>query len=62
MNYFFATFLSFIYYIYAKYIDMIRIVLANTKGGVGKSTISRSISDFLDADIIDMDSQKTIKK
>ena len=57
---FFATFLSFIYYIYAKYIDMIRIVLANTKGGVGKSTISRSISDFLEGDIIDMDSQKTI--
>ena len=39
---------------------MIRIVVSNTKGGVGKSTIARSIADVLKSDVIDLDSQKTL--
>lgn len=36
------------------------IVVANPKGGCGKSTIARSLADVLNADIVDLDHQKTL--
>ena len=38
-----------------------QILVANTKGGCGKSTIVASLADVLDADIIDHDNQGTIR-
>ena len=37
-----------------------QIVLANVKGGCGKSTITASLAQVLDADIIDHDNQGTL--
>ncbi len=37
-----------------------QIVVTNSKGGCGKSTLVASLSDVLDADIIDHDNQGTI--
>ena len=40
---------------------MMQIVITNTKGGCGKSTLTLSLADLLDADIIDHDIQGTIR-
>lgn len=38
-----------------------QILIANTKGGCGKSTLVSSLADVLDADIIDHDNQGTVR-
>lgn len=39
---------------------MIEVLVLNTKGGCGKSTLVTCLADILEADIIDLDPQKTI--
>ncbi len=39
---------------------MIKILIRSSKGGTGKSTITEAIRQVLEADVIDMDHQKTL--